>query len=243
MEPLPETRAAFGELDVDHDGLEEQLQDAAQQVRALVPDCVGVSLAMLREGVSFTLVATNDEVALLDAVQYLAGGPCVDGALGERVLEEQLDDLLGERRWQLFAEAGAAAAVRSSLTLPILAGGGVIGSVNLYGGSRHSFTGLHEDLAAIFGAWAPGAVTNADLSFRTAAEARKAPQRLAEKRTIDTATGIVSQRMGVTTDMAARYLEDAAHRAGVGVVDLARTVVDTLRWDDAAPGDGPAEMN
>ena len=135
MEPLPETRKVLDELDPHHDGLLEQLMASARRVHALVPDCVGISLAHVRERLVFTLTATDTEIAVLDAVQYLAGGPCVDAVRAERVLEEELEEPLAEHAWQLFAQSSAATAVRSTLTLPILSGGEVVGSVNLYGGA------------------------------------------------------------------------------------------------------------
>lgn len=77
MEPIPETLAAINELHpaVDDVALLEQLTAAAERARTIAPDCVGVSVAFLDVGVTFTLVATSDKIALVDAVQYLAGGP------------------------------------------------------------------------------------------------------------------------------------------------------------------------
>ena len=62
----------------------------------------------------------------------------------------------------------------STVTLPVLAGGAVVGSINLYAASAEAFVGHHEAIARIFDAWAPGAVTNADLSFSTRAVAEQA---------------------------------------------------------------------
>ena len=45
-----------------------------------MPDLVGLSVTILHEGVTFTLVAPNGVVASLDASQYLDGGPCVQVA-------------------------------------------------------------------------------------------------------------------------------------------------------------------
>jgi len=77
VEPISETREAieeFGPFAVDEDLLEE-LGKKGERVRAVVPDCVGFSLAMEAYGVTFTLVASDEEVAVLDALQYIDGGP------------------------------------------------------------------------------------------------------------------------------------------------------------------------
>lgn len=70
MEPLPETQSAIEEFGpfVDDLDLLEHLQRSATLVRAVVPSCVGLSLAMLDEGLTFTLQATSEEITGLDAV-------------------------------------------------------------------------------------------------------------------------------------------------------------------------------
>ena len=233
MEPIPETSRALEELGpFAADELEERLRAQAGQVRELVPDCVGISLASIQYGLTLTLVATSEEIALLDAVQYLYGGPCVDGAKTEQVLEYNNDDVLDERRWQQFAEATSAAAVASTLTLPILAGGAVVGSVNLYAASSNAFAGLHDDLAHIFDAWAPGAVTNADLSFSTRETAELAPEKLREDLRVQMAIGIIAASRDISVAEAHDELRDAARRAGVSEAALAECLIEISDRDD-----------
>ena len=230
MEPIRETVEAINELDAnaaDEDLLSE-FQGMGTRVREIVPECVGISLAYLTHGVTFTLVATDEEIATLDGVQYLNGGPCVDAVKGSpQVVQTDPEDLLDESDWQLFGQATAAASVASTLTLPILRDEAAIGSVNLYAATRDAFTGHHEQIADIFQAWAPGAVTNADLSFRTRGEAEQAPRRVEEQARIDTATGIIAARLGVDLDMARERLTEAARRAGVTEEQLAGAVIES----------------
>jgi GAF domain-containing protein len=227
LEPTPETVEAVNELDpsADDGALLARLRGLANQAQDIVPDLVGVSIARLDEDVTFTLVATSKEIAVLDAIQYAADGPCVDGALNTQVREFRDDDILSEERWQLFAQATAAHTVRSTLTLPIITASRAVGTVNLYAASRRAFVGHHEQLADLFGAWAAGAVTNADLSFATRREAQASPGRLREHILIDVATGILAAELGLGIDAAEAHLRDAAQRAGVDAVDLARAVI------------------
>jgi hypothetical protein len=93
MEPVPETRAALQDLsaygDVD---LVECLQQTGKQVSRIVPECVGLSVSQLEDGLTFTLVASSAEIAALDATQYLDGGPCVDSSLNaKKVAVENLE--------------------------------------------------------------------------------------------------------------------------------------------------------
>jgi GAF domain-containing protein len=226
LEPIPETVEAVDNLDpsADDGSLLADLTRLASQGQEIVPDLVGVSIAGFDHGLTFTLVATAGEVAVMDAVQYLGGGPCVEAAHTDQVMEFE-PDALDEERWHLFAEATAARAVRSTLTLPVLGGGRVVGTVNLYAASRRAFVGHHEQLADVFGGWAAGAVANADLSFTTRKEAERAPQRLRNQNLIDVATRIVAAQLGVDVETAVARLRDAASRAGVSLLQLARDVV------------------
>jgi hypothetical protein len=227
VEAIPETREAieeFGPFAEDEDLLHE-LSAKGERVRAVVPDCVGFTLAMAAEGVSFTLVATDEDVAVLDALQYLDGGPCLAAVEHDQALEYRPCHRLDENQWQLFAQGTAAAGVRSSLSLPILLGRTIAGSVNLYGASDDAFTGRHEQLAAIFDAWAPGAVTNADLTFSTRRTAEQAPRILRDDLHLEIATGVIAAREGLDRETALERLREAAGRAGVSMERLADAMV------------------
>jgi GAF domain-containing protein len=158
-------------------------------------------------------------------VQYLAGGPCVDAVKGELGIEVRHDDLLDEASWQLFAQATAARAVRSTLTLLLTREGRVIGSVNLYAASDKAFEGHHVQLAQIVGASAASAVANADLSFTTRGVAEQAPARIIAQTAVDTAAGMIAEMMKVEVDEAALRLQDAARRAGISVERFAEALV------------------
>lgn len=228
MEPIPETTEAieeFGPFGYDEDLLQRPRSQAAR-VQAIVPDCVGVSVASRADGVTFTLVATDEEAALLDALQYVTDGPCLEAAADGRTIACEEEDLFDEERWRLFASGTAALGVASSLSLPILGDDGVAGSVNLYAGSAGAFRGHHDEIAGIFEAWAPGAVTNADLSFSTRQVAEEAPRTLRDSLRIEVAAGIVAARRGVDLDAGHRLIRDAADRAGVSLGRLADMVIE-----------------
>jgi hypothetical protein len=99
LEPIPETVEAVNELDpsVEDGDLLADLTELANHAQEIVPDLVGVSVARMAEGLTFTLVATAAGVAVLDGIQHIAGGPCVDGAHTEEVCEFNRDDFLVNR--------------------------------------------------------------------------------------------------------------------------------------------------
>ncbi len=228
VRPIPETLEALGELDpyLDDGTLADQLMQQAAAAQEIAPDLIGVSVAIRIEDLTFTLVASDDTIAALDAVQYMSAGPCVEAIDLEHGIAASAEELFDESRWQHFGRASAAAGVRSTLTYPVMVRGQLTGTVNLYGGSEHAFEGKHQALADVFGAWAPGAVKNADLSFSTRRLAQRAPRQLRDQTIIDTAVGYVAEAQGLEIDAARDHLEDAARRAGIPVATLARTIVE-----------------
>ncbi|MCD4535529.1 ANTAR domain-containing protein [Nocardioides sp. cx-169] len=231
MQPIPESLEAIKQLDAyeDDQHLLEDILAIAGKVGGVVPDCLGLTLALVHEGISLTLVASDAQFAVLDAIQYLGGelggGPCLDAVASEQVLDCTASDL-DENGWQLFSQATAAAGVKSTLTLPIITEGRVTGSVNLYAGSDRAFAGHHEMLADILGAWAAAAVTNADLGFTTRAHSQQAPRVLREAAVIDNAVGLLMAADGLEPEAARLRLQGAALRAGVTVLHVAETMLD-----------------
>lgn len=224
MEPIPETVEAideYGPFSARSD-LVEQLRDAGRRVRAVAPTCVGMSVAMLQHGVTFTLVASDETTGVLDGAQYLDGGPCVEAAETGTLLHE--DDLLSEERWRVLASAAGSRGVASSLSLPVVERGLVIGSINLYGASATTFTGHVEALAEVLGAWAAGAITNADLSFDSLDRARAAPALLREETVVSIAAGVLASASASSVAAAQERLRQAALRAGVPVAVLAEAI-------------------
>jgi GAF domain-containing protein len=228
VEPIPQTRHALEHFTQSgEDKLSPELARMGRRALEIVPECVGLSLGLFHHGLTFTLAATSDKIAELDAVQYIDGGPCVDAAQAGR--EVEVDDLLDEEHWQLFAQTSAAAGVRSSLTLPLLdSRGSVIGTVNLYASSPEAFESRVEQLAEALGSSAAKAVSNADLSFDTRLEAAEAPQRLVEEDEVNTAVGMIVASQDVDIATARERLRAAAARADVTEGQVARVVLGLL---------------
>ena len=228
MEPIPETWRAADDLDpvADDALLPERLRAMADRAREIVPDLVGVSVSAVRPGITMTVVSSSADPAVLDGMQYLVGGPCLQAAAEDRILQKRGSELFDEDAWRLFAEATACHDVRSTLSLPVVDAGRVVGSVNLYGGSGTCFEGGAEALAELFGAWAPGAVSNADLSFTTRLEAQRAPERLRDQARVETAIGILAAEGDGDVGPARHRLERAAAQAEVSVLELAEAVIE-----------------
>ncbi len=175
-------------------------------------------------------MASSPDVAVLDGVQYATSGPCVAAIREAHELSiEDIDSPMVEQDWQMFALASAASGVRSTLSFPLSLGGRVIGGVNLYAGSEDAFSGHHDQLAAVFGTWSEMAVRNADLGFASRRRAEQGPAHLAEQSEIDLALGVLMAQRGLSPEEARADLSDAARRAGIAPLDLARTILSALR--------------
>jgi GAF domain-containing protein len=226
VEPLPETRAALSKLSALGDAdLAADLTLLADLARSVVPSLVGVSVAVRREGLTFTFVATAEDLAVLDAVQYLDGGPCVQAVEDEQDIRTDEPEALNEDAWLMFARAEAVAGIKATLSLPIIKNGKAVGGVNLYASQDLAFKGQHEELAGMFGAWAGGAVANADMSFRTRQDAVKAPATLEANARVDNAVGVVIAVQNVSAAEARRRLEEAAVLAGVPLIRVVEMIL------------------
>lgn len=241
MEPIPETSQALDEFGPFlYDDLLTELGRMGDRVQEIVPEAVGLSLAYREHGVTFTLVASEETVAALDALQYLDDGPCVAAVDEERLIEFNEGDVLDEARWQLFARGTAATGVASTLTLPLVIDEQVAGSVNLYAGSPDAFAGKHERLARTLGAWAEGAIANADLDFTTRRAAEGAPRQLFEATRIEVAVGILAASQDISPPVARERLREAARHAGVTQSALARLLIEETTGGRRPTGRGGA---
>jgi GAF domain-containing protein len=212
MELLPQSREALDEYVAesvdDVEGLLRVIEGWA--VRA-VPDCVALSVTLLDEDLTFTLV---DE----EATRPPAGTEA-PGSAGDVAREQAY--ALDEAEWADMARERAFAGIASTVSLPVVEHGRAVLNIDLYASTAHAFHDRVDGLVDALGAWQAGAVTNADLSFETLRRAELAPALLREQRLVDVAVGLVAARMAVTTHDAAELLDEAAEQAGVTRIQAA----------------------
>ena len=230
MEPVPETgeilqdMARYGDTEI-----AIALRQMSSAVSRIAPDCIGLSLAVIAEGLTFTMATTDSAIRDLDSMQYLDGGPCVEAAHSGEVHHFVRQGPLDEDRWEMFARATAVRGVASTLSLPVVRSGRVMAGVNLYGATADAFAGKHERLAEVCGSRAVDVVTNADLTVTTRTEAAMAPARLQDQNTVDVATGMLAEARGIDVDTAQAQLQTAADQAHVSLARAATVVIATLQ--------------
>lgn len=230
MRPLPETERAdelYGPFVRGDEDLVDGLVLVAERVRTVVPECVGMSLSLLEEGVTFTVVATSSEVAVLDAVQYVDGGPCAD-ALAQQDVVVTTGPSTMEEQWELFGRAARAAGVGSTLSLPVLDDGRRVGGFNIYASEPHAFDGQVAAVAQALGTWAEDAVLDGDLGFSTRELARRAPVLLRDSTRLALAAGLLARATSLRVAEAEDRLRRAAVRAAVPLPLLVEEIITIL---------------
>ena len=217
MELLPQSREALDEyVTASIDDMEGLLRVIEGWAVRSVPDCVALSVTLLDEDLTFTLVDRDATSA-----------PAYDGAAPHETREAGPGPPPGEAHpldeldWADMARERAFGAIASTVCLPVVEDGRAVLNIDLYASTAHAFRDRIEGLVEALGAWQAGAVTNADLGFETLRRAEQAPERMREQRLVDVAVGLIAARMAVTTELAVVMLREAAERAGVSESDAA----------------------
>lgn len=195
--------------------------DVLGTVTRLVPSAVALSVTLRDGGAPYTLVATDERTATLDAVQYAEGGPCVDCVtLGSDV---PVQDTLAEQRWSGFGVAAALRDVRSTLSVAGQGEGRTV-AINLHASEPGAFDAAEDDVREAVAALAELALEAPprDLSARTAPAG---PLGGRDGDVVELAAGVIAAAEHVTLDQARSRLPDAAVRASVAVPTVARAVI------------------
>lgn len=218
----------YGPFSFENSDLMEALLAKGAAVREIVPRCVGLSLSLVEEGLTFTLVASGRASAVLDATQYLGGGPCVDAVNGATSTSTQVG-AVRDHEYPLFSTTAQRLGVRSSFSLPIIGDDGVVvGGFNLYGSCGDAFVGKEEQVAEVLGGWADEAIINRDLGFHTFDLARRAPEILRNATRLSMASGMLMRSWEVPASEAEASLRLSALRARLPLDEMVDCAIEAL---------------
>jgi GAF domain-containing protein len=203
----------------------EHLGRTVEEVIEVVPACLGLSVVRIDQTDSCTIAASDEKVAVLDAVQYLDGGPGVEAAVRRQwgaTTTASLDD-----RWPLYAAASLRAGVRTTLTLPVTDHEVALGAVRVYAGREDAFDRREERVARLVdGGEAVDLVLGSATTLTTRRLAERSPLSLRAQGSLNRAIGALTLHLDTDVTTAHERLVDAAQRAGITVERLAQTVVD-----------------
>lgn len=205
--------------------LPAKLEAVAEILERTVPGCDAVSIALVIGG-GVSTVAASDQLAIeADLVQYAFNqGPCISAARQRSTVRIEL--VAADERFAHFAPGAVELGVESVLSLPLLQGGEVVGSINLYSCHRDAF-----DTDEITATLRPISEYAAELIARSPVygEARQLAEEVidltAAGDVVAQATGILRVWESTTVEAASRALDERARRLGVSVVEAARAVV------------------
>jgi serine phosphatase RsbU (regulator of sigma subunit) len=120
------------------DELYEALNDLALLAVSGVRGCDAAGISVLDAGTVTTAAATSADALKVDDAQYRRGdGPCLSAIRDGTVIS--VGDMAADRRWPLVAAEAVEVGVGSSLSVPLLDGGQVMGALNLYAAVPHAF--------------------------------------------------------------------------------------------------------
>jgi GAF domain-containing protein len=184
---------------------EQSVQDTLTKVTGLalesVPQARYAAITMMVDGRVDTHVFTDPTCPQIDRAQYDSGhGPCLDAFRDGSVLVTE--SLEGDDRWPEFAATALAHGVRSTLSVPLLAGASSVGALNFYAEMDRAFGAGEIDTAGLFGAQAAVVLVNAQAYWGARLRSEQMQQKLEGREPIDIAKGIIMSSLGCGPDEA-----------------------------------------
>jgi GAF domain-containing protein len=211
-------------------GLPALLSQVASSAVRAIPGADGVGVTLLKvdrpDNMVQALASSHPFVAEIDDIQYsvLQEGPCITAARERRTVRS--GSLGGESMWPRFGPRVGRLGIHSALSLPLLLGDGVVGSINVYARDKNAFGDHAAELGELFAAPAAVAVHNAQILAQAQALTSQLQAALSSRPVIDQAIGILRGRSGGTSDEAFAKLRAISQADHVKLVDVAQHIVD-----------------
>jgi GAF domain-containing protein len=212
------------ELLLDGETLETSLRRVADLAVAVVPACDMCGVTLTEDGTMNTRVATDPLTNKVDDIQYgLGRGPCIDAVRTAEMF--RVDDMQTETRWRTFTRQAAELGVAASLSSPLVAGGRVVGALNLYSRSG-PFGAADERVVTAFSRQAGVTLANAATYEKARLLVEQLNQALASRDVIGQAKGVLMAREGISADEAFDRLRRLSQSSNVKLRDVAKQVAE-----------------
>jgi GAF domain-containing protein len=169
---------------------------------------------------------TTEFVGEIDALQYEVHneGPCITSM---RTRRPCISGSIGhDTRWPNFGGAVARLGVHSALSLPLVLGQRVIGSINAYAHNPDTFDEYAVGMGTKFAGPAAAAVHNARLLTEARHRAEQLQQALGSRSVIDQAIGIIRGRTGANAEEAFGRLVRISQSENIKLHVIAERLVD-----------------
>jgi GAF domain-containing protein len=173
---------------------DRSIRDTLTRVAGLavesVPPAGFAGITMLVDDRVTTQAFTDPTCPEIDQAQYDSGhGPCLDSfRTGTTIIVDSLD---GDDRWPEFAGAAMDHGVRSTMSLPLLAGATSFGALNFYGGHDRAFGEAEAATGRMFATQAAVVLTNAQAYWGARLKSEHLQLAMESRAAIDMAKGII----------------------------------------------------
>jgi GAF domain-containing protein len=225
--------SALSQFVVSKTSMGETLLRVSQITTDALPaaDMAGISL-LGDDGRPTTGIFTDPEAPEIDAAQYESGrGPCLDSWRLQKIV--RLDDFDAAGEYPEFVEVARAHGVRSSLSLPLMAGEDGAGAMNLYSRIPAGFTADDELVGAHLASAAAIVLVNASAYWQAAQLSEQLTPAMQSRAVIEQAKGILMARSPhLNADEAFDLLRKASQRENVKLREIARRIVDRRQGED-----------
>lgn len=214
---------------------EETLPTALDRVvklaTSLIPGANAVAITMIKDEVikardyDVETAAFSEKKALdIDKIQYEADeGPCLEAIRqGDVFLVENLEL---DERWPGFKAGALAAGLQSSLSLPLVVGGGTVGALNIYSFEKGSFDEQDLQLGRTFAAQAAVALANVQVYQGAKALAENLTEAMRSRAVIEQAKGMIMMQRGCNDEEAFQTLVAASQARNQKLRDIAHELV------------------
>ncbi|HEX4866006.1 MAG TPA: GAF and ANTAR domain-containing protein [Acidimicrobiales bacterium] len=185
----------------------------------------GCGLMMLDDEQALRYVVATDEAGrVLEQVQEEVGeGPCVDALVHDVTVATS--DVTDDDRWPRAGALLEATQVRAVLGLPIKAGGGAVGSLNVYRSQPYSWDDSEIDALRAFASVGEGLVATALLAVARDEMAEQLQHALDHRVNIERAVGVLMGRHQLDPVGAFNMLRTEARSQRRKAIDVANDIL------------------
>ena len=222
--PLQRSLAELSTFLISDQSVADTLTRVATLAVASVPPAMFAGITMMVDDRVSTQAFTDPTSPQIDQAQYDSGhGPCLDAfRKGSVIVVASLD---GDERWPEFAAAALAHGVRSTLSLPMLAGVRPVGALNLYADRDRAFGDAEVETARLFAAQAAVVLVNAQAYWGAHLKSEHLQLALEGRQVIDLAKGIIMNAVGCGPDEAFDVLVRQSQRENRKLREIAAEIV------------------
>lgn len=236
QEPLARSLAALSRFFVGEGTLQDTLQRVAVHAQQALPAAAMTGITMLVDGRARTAVFTDESAAEIDSAQYETGiGPCLDSFRHGKVF--RIDDTTKDDRWPPFTEAAAAAGVRSTLSIPLVANHEGLGALNFYSRTPNGFAEEDEEVGAQFGVQAAIVLANTQAYWDAHLLSQNLATAMQSRAVIEQAKGMLMGAQRCTADEAFQILVRASQRENRKLREVAEEIVTRAQVPESRPSE------